>query len=90
MRPRSTAACGNSREVTNATPQQRRFSIVGRLADLAAKILKVKPHCTYGDLKEELKQQAANEAIPYFDAWPGASAPIDEAITIAMERRKQR
>ena len=70
-----------------ATPQQRRFSIIGRLADAAVEILSRKPDCELGDLAEELKQWAANNGFPYFDAWPGAATPIQQAITIATERR---
>jgi Helix-turn-helix domain len=97
MRP-SPPACGNlgtesvekalTRKETAATPQQRRFAIVGRLANAAAEILQRKPNCSHGDLTEELKQWAANEDVPYFDAWPGAATPIEQAITIAIERRK--
>jgi hypothetical protein len=70
------------------TPQQRRFAIVGRLADAAAEILNGKPDCELGDLAEELKQWAAGNGIPYFDAWHGAATPVQQAITIAIERRK--
>jgi len=79
---------GKSRKETTATPQQRRFAIVARLAKRAVEILDRKPDCSHGDLTEELKQWAANEGIPYFDAWPGAATPIEQAITIASERRK--
>jgi hypothetical protein len=71
-----------------ATPQQRRFAIIGRLADAAVEILNRKPDCELGDLAEELKEWAANNGVPYFDAWPGAATPIQQAITIATERRK--
>ena len=86
-RPSSRPPCGN-REKTTATPQQIRFATIRRLAKAAAEILDRKPECTDGDLAEDLKQWAANEEIPYFDAWPGAATPIEQAITIARERRK--
>jgi Helix-turn-helix domain len=67
----------------------RRRKMIDRIADQAVKLLKAEPRKAYGDLKEELKQWAANEEeIPYFDAWPGSAPPIDQAITIAFERRK--
>jgi Helix-turn-helix domain len=86
-RPSSTS-CGKSVTAKPSTPQQRRFAIVGSLAELAFAILTEKPGCQIGDLTEELKQRAANNGVPYFDAWPGAATPIEQAITIAIERRK--
>jgi len=79
---------GRRKKRAAATPQQRRFAIIGRLADRAVEILNRKPHCELGDLAEELKQWAAQNGVPYFDAWPGAATPIQQAITIATERRK--
>jgi hypothetical protein len=79
---------GKGQKETTATPQQQRFAIVARLAKAAAEILNRKPDLPLGDLAEELKQWAANEGVPYFDAWPGAATPIEQAITIATERRK--
>ncbi len=79
---------GKGRKKTAATPQQRRYAIVDRLAEGASKILDRKPDIPDGDLAEELKQWAANESVPYFDRWPGAASPIEQAISIANERRK--
>ncbi len=87
-RPNSIS-CGKSENKKAATPQQRRFAIVGRLTEVAVEILDRKPDCSDGDLSEELKQRAANESVPYFDAWPGASTPIEEAIRIARARRRK-
>ena len=88
-RPNSTASCGNVKNQKTATPQQRRFAIVRRLEKAAAKILDRKPDCPLGDLSEELKQWAANEGIPYFDAWPGSAPPIEQAISLAMRERRK-
>jgi hypothetical protein len=85
-RSSSTPPCGNQK--TAALPQQRRFAIVGHLTNAAEKILDRKPNCSDGDLADELKQWAASEGIPYFDAWPGAATPIQQAITNATARRK--
>jgi len=79
---------GKGQGKTAATPQQHRFAVVGRLAEAAAEILHRKPDLPHGDLTEELKQWAAKEGVPYFDAWPSAATPIEQAITIASERRK--
>ena len=79
---------GKGQRETTATPQQRRFALIDRLTDAAVEILERKPHCSHGDLTEELKQWAALNDVPYFDAWPGAATPIEQAITIAIERRK--
>jgi hypothetical protein len=70
------------------TPQQRRYAIVRRLSERASQILKRNPHCSLGDLSEELKTWAARNDLPYFDAWPGSATPIEQAITIAIERSK--
>jgi hypothetical protein len=86
-RPRSVS-CGNYPRATAAAPQQRRFAIIRRLADAASQILHRTPNCELGDLAEQLKQWAASNSVPYFDAWPGAATPIEQAITIAIERRK--
>jgi len=65
-----------------------RYLQVGRLADRATELLIEEPNKSPGDLAEELKQWAADNDVPYFDACPGAATPIDQAITIATERRK--
>lgn len=85
---RPAPPCGNQDRKTAALPQQRRFAIVGCLTNAAEKILDRKPNCSDGDLADELKQWAASEGIPYFDAWPGAATPIEQAITNATARRK--
>jgi len=87
-RPSSDHSCGNNERETATTPQQRRFAIVRRLTEAAAKILDRNPDCPEGDLAEELKQWAAANGYPYFDAWPGAASPVQQAITNAIERRK--
>lgn len=79
---------GKDQRKTAATPQQRRHGITGRLAEAATEILLRKPDIPHGDLSEELKQWAAKKGVPYFDAWPGAATPIEQAITIARQRRK--
>jgi hypothetical protein len=84
----SPISCGKVASEKGATPQQRRFAIVRRLKKGAAEILDRKPDCPLGDLSEELKQWAANEGIPYFDAWPGSAPPIEQAISIAMRERR--
>jgi hypothetical protein len=68
------------------TPQQKRFAITARLASHAEELLKDDPKISHGDLADRLKTWAAQQGIPYFDAWPGAASPIQQAITIAMER----
>jgi hypothetical protein len=87
-RPSPTAACGNPGQETTATPQQCRFAKIRRLAEAATEILDRNPDCALGDLASQLKQWGANNDVTYFDAWPGAATPIDQAIIIAMERRK--
>jgi hypothetical protein len=84
----SSISCGKSESAKPATPQQRRFAIIARLTDAASAILANKPDCQIGDLTESLKQWAADNHVPYFDAWPGAATPIEQAITNAIERRK--
>jgi hypothetical protein len=79
---------GKDQKKTAATPQQCRYANVDRLAKAAAEILHRKPDIPDGDLAEELKEWGAKEGVPYFDAWPGAATPIQQAITIARERRK--
>jgi hypothetical protein len=88
-RPSRTTVCGNLRTESTATPQQRRFAVIGRLAVAAAGILDKKPDCSLGDLAEGVKQWAANQGLPYFDAWPGAATPVQAAITIAIQRREK-
>jgi hypothetical protein len=73
---------------TRSSPQQKRFAIIGKLARKAETILENLPDYTDGDLAEILKTWAAGEGIPYFDAWPDAAPPIEQAITIARERVK--
>jgi hypothetical protein len=87
-RPSSPPLCGKLETKRPPTPQQRRFAIVRRLAEAAAEILGRCPDCSWADLAEDLKQCAAKEGIEYFDAWPGAASPIQQAIEIAMKRRK--
>jgi Helix-turn-helix domain len=79
---------GKGRKKTAATPQRRRYAITRRLTEAATEILHRKPGCPHSDLAEELKQWAAKRGVPYFDAWPGAATPIEQAITIATARRK--
>jgi hypothetical protein len=86
--PSATSLCGSSETKAAVTPQQYRFAMIRRLAIAATAIFDRKPDCRYSDLKEELKQWAANEGFRYFDAWPGAATPIDQAITLAIKRRK--
>ena len=87
-RSSSIPPCGKVEKQKTATPQQRRFAIIRRLTDAAAEILARKPNYPHGDLAEELKRWAAKEGVPYFDAWPGAATPIEQAITNANERRR--
>jgi len=84
----SSVSCGKSANAKPSTPQQRRFAIIRSLTNAASAILAQKPNCQIGDLTEELKQWAAANGVPYFDAWPGAATPIEQAITNAIERRK--
>lgn len=65
-----------------------RYAQIGRLANRATELLRAEPHKSLGDLGEELKQWAAKKGVPYFDACRGAATPIQQAITIAIERRK--
>lgn len=87
-RSSSTPPCGKVEREKTATAQQRRYAIIRRLTDAAERILARKPACSDGDLAEELKRWAAKEDVPYFDAWPGAATPIEQAITNARQRRK--
>jgi hypothetical protein len=84
----SSISCGKDRGARPFTPQRRRYAVVGRLADQASAILAEMPDCLLGDLAEQLKQWAARSDEPYFDALAGAATPIEQAITIAIERRK--
>jgi len=70
------------------TNHRVRYMQIRRLADRATQLLRADSRKSYGDLAEELKQWAASNRMPYFDAWPGRATPIDQAITIAIERRK--
>jgi hypothetical protein len=70
------------------TPQRRRFAVIGRLAIEAHRILRQSPDLALPDLAEDSKRLAAVNSLPYFDAWPGAASPIQQAITIALERRR--
>ena len=71
-----------------AKPKTSRFADVGRIAERATQILGEEPQKSLGDLAEELKQWSADNDIHYFDACRGAATPIQQAITIALERRK--
>jgi Helix-turn-helix domain len=82
------AVKGKVKNPARVSPQQRRFAIVARLTNAAVEILKRDPDCRFGDLSEHLKQWAADHDVAYFDGWPGAATPIQQAITIAIERRK--
>lgn len=84
----STATNGNFERQSIAPSQHRRFVDIGLLAEEASKILDRKPDCPYSDLKEDLKQWAASHNVRYFDAWPRSATPIEQAITIAIEKRK--
>jgi hypothetical protein len=68
------------------TPQQKRWAIIARLAGQAEKLLRDAPGISHADLVEILKNWAAAQGIPYFDAWPGSEPPIEQAIKIARER----
>lgn len=68
--------------------QRVRYAQIGRIADRATELLRAEPRKPLGDLAEELKQWAAKKGIPYFDACAGAASPIQQAITIAIERRR--
>jgi len=80
------AASSSYSSKSRKTSQQTRYTIISRLADRAVKLMKDDPRISPGDLAENLKTWAAQERIPYFDAWPGAASPIEQAITIAIER----
>jgi biotin operon repressor len=87
---RSPRSSSSPVEKESHQPQTHRVRYVqiGRLADRATEILRAEPRKSHGDLAEELKQWAADNGFSYFDAWPGAATPIEQAITIAVERRK--
>lgn len=68
------------------TSQQKRFACIGKLASAAMMIRQTNPDYSDGDLVEALKAWAARHDIPYFDAWPSAATPIEQAITIANQR----
>jgi hypothetical protein len=70
------------------TTHRVRYVQIGRFANRATELLKADPHKPLGDLAEELKQWGADNDIPYFDAWTGAATPVQQAITIAIERTK--
>jgi hypothetical protein len=80
------AASSSYSSESRKNPPQIRYTIISRLADRAVKFMKDDPRITPGDLAENLKTWAAQERIPYFDAWPGVASPIQQAITIAIER----
>jgi len=84
--PRSSSPVEN--ESFKAKTHRVRYVQIGRLADRATELLRAEPRKSYGDLAEELKQWAADNGVPYSDAWPGAATPIEQAITIAIERGK--
>ena len=86
LSPRSSSPM--EKESPKGRTHRVRYVQIGRLANRATEILRAEPHKSLGDLAEELKQWAADNGIPYFDAWPGAATPVDQAITIAIERRK--
>lgn len=83
---RSAASSRPSVEKRAALPQQRRYAIIARLAARATEILRDAPRIDLGDLTELLKTWAAHNGISYFDGWPGAASPIEQAITIARQR----
>jgi hypothetical protein len=80
------AASSSYSSMSRKTPQQIRYTNISRLADRAVELLKADPKILHGDLAEILKTWAAELRIPYFDAWPGVASPIQQAITIAIER----
>jgi hypothetical protein len=77
--------CGKVENQKPATPQQRRYAIIRSLAKKAAEILCSQPERSRSDLAEDLKEWAASQRIPYFDARPGASTPVQQAIDKAIE-----
>lgn len=85
----SPPPCGKLANKTAAsTPQRSRFVLIRKLTEAASEILQGNPEGSHGDWCEELKSWAARNDVPYFDAWPGASSPIQQAVDIAIERRK--
>jgi len=85
----SSVSCGKSENKKAATPQQRRYAMIGRLTDAADAMLNKNPNLRDADLADELKQWAASNGIPYFDTCPGAATPIQQAITNAFARRRK-
>ncbi len=71
------------------TPQQYRFAVISRMSREAEQILHRYPNVALPDLAEDLKRFAAINGLPYFDARPGAASPVQQAITIALERRRE-
>jgi hypothetical protein len=84
--PRSSSPV--EKESPHVQTHRNRYTQIGRLADRATELLRAEPRKSIGDLAEELKQWAANHNYTYFDASPGAATPIQQAIAIAIERRK--
>jgi hypothetical protein len=87
-RPSPRSSSPVEKEPLKAKTHRARYVQIGCLADRATEILRAEPRKSHGDLAEELKQWAADNGVPYFDTWPGAATPIEQAITIAIERRK--
>jgi hypothetical protein len=85
----SSVSCGKSENRKAATPQQRRYAMVGRMTEVADAMLNKNPNLRDADLADELKQWAASNGIRYFDACPGAATPIQQAITNACARRRK-
>jgi Helix-turn-helix domain len=85
--PRSSSS-PVEKESRQAQNNRARYARIGRFAHRATELLRAEPHKALGDLAEELKQWAATNGVPYFDACSGAAAPIQQAITIAIERAK--
>jgi len=71
------------------TPQQQRWAAVAALAREVESILRRDRRIAEGDLVEDLKKFAAVNDIPYFDGWPGAASPIEQAITIGSQRIRE-
>lgn len=60
--------------------QRQRWNEIKFLQDYGAALLRNNPNIDDGDLAEHLKEYAAQNQKPYFDAWPGANSPIAQAI----------
>jgi hypothetical protein len=88
-RPSPRSSSPVEKESPKGSTHRVRYVQIGRLANRATELLKADPHKTLGDLSEELKQWGAGNDIPYFDAWTGVATPVEQAITIAIERIKQ-